>query len=376
MTWVQRTIAEKVFAVNPASGMALAMPEGVLAPESFPNIASVVEWIREGNRLPGVIQWELLSGCNFRCPFCYIVGHSPTIIFPTDHALKLADELASAGVIQVILTGGEALIHPGFEAIYSKLKKNGIFVSVYSNLARLTEDQLSLFAELPPSSMEVSLYGHDEESYFRTTGTRSFDVVLTNLEKLKERGINLLCKVTVTTLTEASLPWARQWCADRGIPFIASAGIEDGIDGVDLSDFRISAPGLRAFELEKVQETIRKGLPPTRKTDSVYSCGVGKTGGFIGYNGMLHPCSEIRHVAFSLLNQSFPNAWSRMIGETAQAEGQVITGCNPRCPAESICKMCPAVAIQDASGSLRVDPAYCKRLIILFQSASMDGAGR
>lgn len=376
---VHRHIGNVDFAVDPSQPVGICLKRNENNRFKFSNIKAFIDWVVSGSRIPAALQWELLSVCNFKCRFCYMVGHTEPAIFSSDRAFKLIDEFVDAGVVQVILTGGECLIHPNFTAIYEKLRLAGIIVSVYTNLEKLTAQHIEIFKRYPPYVIEVSIYGHDEDSYERVTGRRAFKQVLQNIEILRDYGFNLLCKTPITTLTQNSIDWIYNWCKTRNLEYFGSAIIENGRDGDNLSYFSLQGEEYYAakkftIQLEKdlVYSTNLKDIK-SRDTSLVFSCGAGKVGAYINYDATLSPCSSIRNQGFNLMELSFADAWQQLVNNIQAQENLVISGCNPNCSAKSICNMCPALAIRDKAGNYSVDPSYCERQIELAKVLSISG---
>ena len=142
---VHRYVGKVDFAVDPSQPVGIYLKKTKEHQFNFPNIPVFIDWILAESRIPATIQWELLSVCNFKCRFCYMVGHTPNTIFSSERAFELIDEFVKAGVVHVLLTGGECLIHPNFTAIYEKLRLAGIIVSVFTNLEKLTAQHIEIF---------------------------------------------------------------------------------------------------------------------------------------------------------------------------------------------------------------------------------------
>lgn len=375
---VHRNVGNVDFAVDPSQPVGIYLKNTKEHQFNFSNIKAFIDWILARSRIPATLQWELLSVCNFKCRFCYMVGHTPNTILSSERAFELIDEFVDAGVIQVILTGGECLIYPNFTAIYEKLRLAGIIVSVFTNLENLTAEQIEIFKCYPPYVIEVSIYGHDEDSYERVTGRRAFKQVLHNIEILRDYGFNILCKTPIATLTQNSIDWIYNWCKTRNLEYFASASIDNGRDGDDLSHF--SLQGEEYYAAEKFRLQLAKDLVHStnlkdrqyRDTSLVFSCGVGKVGAYINYDATLSPCAEIRDQRFNLMELSFADAWQQLVNNIQAQENLVINGCNPNCSARSICNMCPAVALRDEQGNYRVNPAYCERQIALAKVLSIS----
>jgi MoaA/NifB/PqqE/SkfB family radical SAM enzyme len=59
--------------------------------------------------------------CNNHCPMCSNTGDAALFFHPTDELLRRADFLHGAGFRRVVVTGGEATIHPGFWSVIERL---------------------------------------------------------------------------------------------------------------------------------------------------------------------------------------------------------------------------------------------------------------
>ena len=122
------------------------------------------------HHLPLVGSFELTFRCNFDCVHCYEQDVRDTPELSTERWLELVDEVADAGCLWLTLTGGEAILHPGFEAIYERATQRGMLITVFSNGSTLSERIAQLFKRLPPRSIEVTLYGASPKTYLESTG--------------------------------------------------------------------------------------------------------------------------------------------------------------------------------------------------------------
>jgi radical SAM protein with 4Fe4S-binding SPASM domain len=84
------------------------------------------------NMAPLLIQVELTEACNLKCKFCY---NSQKPKYSTQ-IMEILETLASQGVMQINLTGGEPLKHPDFFKILDKA------CSLFPNVILLTNGSL------------------------------------------------------------------------------------------------------------------------------------------------------------------------------------------------------------------------------------------
>lgn len=222
---IERDIGGIQFDVDVEQANELYFTESFARKITESGISGIIEAIYQNTNikypaLSGLI--ELTDMCNFNCPFCYInesgmIHHSQPRF---DEGFKNElDYLIEHGLIYCILSGGECLIHPDFVKIYTHLKMNGVLVTVFTNGYLLNDELISLFEKNKPFKMEISVYGIDDESYQITTNTKniSSNRVFSNILKLQNAGIHVICKTPITTLTEGCYEQIKDWCLQHGI---------------------------------------------------------------------------------------------------------------------------------------------------------------
>lgn len=74
-----------------------------------------------------------VDGCDCRCVMCGYGGTGPGRRMTVDRADRLLGECAALGVGQVVLSGGEPLLHPDLEAICARVRALGMTVTVLTN---------------------------------------------------------------------------------------------------------------------------------------------------------------------------------------------------------------------------------------------------
>ena len=73
---------------------------------------------------------ELLPLCNLNCKMCYVRLSREEMeaqgrIRSVEEWMTVAREMKKAGVLFLLLTGGEPLLYPGFKELFVELKKTG-----------------------------------------------------------------------------------------------------------------------------------------------------------------------------------------------------------------------------------------------------------
>lgn len=161
---------------------------------------------------------ELTDCCNFRCPHCYVdKKHFNKLSLST--IKDLAEELLALNCNKITLTGGEVLTHSEFVKIYEYLYKKGFILGINSNGSLIDDEILAMFKKMPPYVIEISLYGYDKCSYEDFTKTDSFDKVLNNIQKLKDKNINVILKNVITNSNKAHFSKIRELANKLGVEF-------------------------------------------------------------------------------------------------------------------------------------------------------------
>jgi pyrroloquinoline quinone biosynthesis protein E len=135
--------------------------------------------------------FELTYACNLDCTICYNerARADRERALTDDEWLALLDDLAAMNVMNLVLSGGEPTVHPGFFRIGAHAKRLGFVVRIKSNGHTLREPVLTrVIEEVAPFVIEVSLHGatpamHDAQ----TQVPGSFVRLIENIRAAKER---------------------------------------------------------------------------------------------------------------------------------------------------------------------------------------------
>lgn len=296
---------------------------------------------------PLYLMWEMIDKCNFSCPFCYIVGHSNNKLIRFKNVKHHLEELIENGLLYCILTGGEVTYHKDFLEIYSFLKGKGVFVEVYSNGYNVNKEIIDVFKELPPYSVEISIYGLSEPVFQAATNTKLHpDVVLNSIKELKANGINVKCKTAINSLTIKEIDLIKEWCKSNQIPHYHSSDMTVAYDGNSTRQWMADEESIVHYDADnEVNFQKQFGKPATNYKKTCFSCSVGTYSLYINSNFELMPCSSFnsKNARFNILSNGMQPSIQKMLAYVGNVYHDEIIGC-VGCSAASICKMCPAIA--------------------------------
>ena len=114
--------------------------------------------------------FELTPMCNFSCRMCYVrktadeVRKSSRPMRTLGQWLDLAREARDAGMLYLLLTGGEPTSLAGFWELYEELMQMGLVVSINTNGSLLDERAVARLSEYPPRRVNITLYGASDRT--------------------------------------------------------------------------------------------------------------------------------------------------------------------------------------------------------------------
>ena len=111
--------------------------------------------------------WSVTGLCNYRCKHCYMSAPDAKYgELSHEQIMKMVDELAQCGVMNVSLTGGEPLVRKDFREIVAALVERNINITqIYSNGALVNEPLLKFLDSLgiyPEFNMSYDGPGHHD----------------------------------------------------------------------------------------------------------------------------------------------------------------------------------------------------------------------
>lgn len=354
---IHRKIGRIGMDVDPAGANEIYLEDAVAERIREPGLSGILSAIYEANNQPHLplnLFLELTSHCNFNCPFCYVnePGCQKASMPRFEELKKTLDLFIKKGLVHCTLSGGECLLHPDFSDIYTYLKLHGVLVTVFTNGYLLEEKHFRMLSGFKPFKLEISLYGHDDESYQATTATPKVKAerVFANVLRLKEDGVNVICKTPLTSLTEEeSYPRIRQWCQAHDIPFYTGTELVFGYSG-ESRDGYLASQELRDRLKQEMDEAFfsdpeRMALAVSEKAHQkkAFDCSGGRHDLFISSEFNLMPCMQAQWAGddwkFNIKKMGVEAAYNSMESRIIGEKNKPIQGCYG-CKYTRICQHC------------------------------------
>lgn len=306
-----------------------------------------------GARYPLAGEFELTDRCNLSCVHCFInqsagCAQARRNELSTSQVKDILDQIAAAGCLHLLLTGGEPLLRPDFAEIFLHARRRGMIIMLFTNGTMLTPAIVDVLKEAPPHLVEVSVYGatkHTYEAVTRVPG--SFEHFLRGLHLLKAGGLPFSIKSVLLTINKHELAMMQKLAEDMDLSFRYDGSIFPRLNGSDDPfQYRLSIEEMLELDRsdpERMQAWVdnyeySKHLP-MRSEKFVYSCGAGHRSFHIDSRGRLSACLMARKPSFSILEMGFQTAWKKL-GKARQKERTLKVPCLT-CSASGMCIQCP-----------------------------------
>jgi MoaA/NifB/PqqE/SkfB family radical SAM enzyme len=132
--------------------------------------------------------------------------------------LEIAGEARDAGMLYLLLTGGEPFLWPDFWELYEQLARMGFLISINSNGSLLDRAAVARLAKNPPTCINITLYGASDATYSalcRVPGT--FSRVDDAIEALKAAGMLVKLNGSLTPYNAGDLEAMNRYAEERGL---------------------------------------------------------------------------------------------------------------------------------------------------------------
>ncbi len=329
---------------------------------------------KRGVPLNGI--FELTPLCNLDCKMCYVhltreqLRRSDRKPLSTAQWKDIMQQAIDAGMIGATLTGGEAMMHPGFDELYLFLCEKGIEIDVKTNGLLLTEERAAFFKEYPPIGMQVTLYGSNDDAYERVTGHRSFQQALDGIRRAKEAGLYPDVMITPNRYGKEDTELLLKRVHEFGVHYHINPGLERPReetgrtdDELDLSlDDYIAIYKMdanlqgRALQISCAEEVPSGG--GEKDAPSGLRCGGGRSGFAVNWRGEMMPCLSLREITVDLTRTKLSDAWKRIYDAvTVYPLPRECVGCAYQ-------RICPSCVVKHACGAPigHANPALCEKV--------------
>lgn len=321
--------------------------------------------------------FELTPVCNMDCKMCYVrlSADQQRALGPladADQWLALGRQAVEAGMLYLLLTGGEPFLHPQFRTIMEGLHRMGLIISMNSNGTLIDAATVAWLKQCPPARINISLYGASDDTYARLCGNpHGFTQVTQAIRLLTEAGITVKLNVSLTPHNAADLPAMVEFARANGLPLqiatymfppvrrdATAVGRNDRFSPEEAAYYMAYADYLTLGPERFAAQTVPTPNDPDESCAEVgdgIRCRAGKCSFWVNWQGRMTPCGMFPvENSPCVFTASFAEAWAQVKESVACI--RLPSACAD-CEAKDVCRACAAMVITE-SGCFDTVPAY------------------
>jgi radical SAM protein with 4Fe4S-binding SPASM domain len=300
---------------------------------------------------------EVTRRCPLTCVHCYnnlpmADRDAARSELTLEEHCRILDELADAGCLWLLFTGGEIFARRDFLDIYTHAKRRGFLITLFTNGTLITERIADALAELPPFNIEITLYGRTKATYEGLTGIPgSFERCLRGINLLIERKLPLKLKTVAVSINKHEVWAMKRFAQELGVDFNFDPMINPRTDcsssplAVRLTPAEIVALDLedpqRVADWRRLAIEFEPPPPPPGETQQVYDCGGGVNSFAIDPYGNLSICVLSHFDQYNVRDGSVREGWEKFLRRVRDKRITRVTKCT-NCPLRSLCGSCAA----------------------------------
>lgn len=300
-------------------------------------------------RIPIGASLEVTGTCNVSCLHCYMPKADKHSELKTEEIKRMLDEFAEAGVLWLLITGGEPLLRKDFEEIYIYAKKKGFLITLFTSGTLINEHIADFLADWPPFAVEVTVHSMNPVIFEHITRARgSYDKCMNGIRMLSDRGISLRLKTVLMKPNVGETDGVRAFAEKIGAKYRIDPHIQPKVDGShDPLGVRLSANeivDLDRQDKERMQDWQRlldRDLPLI--SDQVFACGAGIRSFYVNAEGKLSACTMTQYESYDLRHGNFKEAWHDFLPKVIGKKRRTEYKCGS-CELMILCGRCPGWA--------------------------------
>jgi radical SAM protein with 4Fe4S-binding SPASM domain len=322
---------------------------------------------------------ELLPLCNMNCDMCYIRLSRSEMekkgrLRTADEWIRLGREMQRAGVLFLLLTGGEPLMFQEFKRLYTELEKLGMILTINTNGTLLNEEWAEFFGRRRPRRINITLYGADDSAYESLCHyPGGFEKALRGIRLLKERGVAVKINGSVTKQNCRDMERIYEIGRSLDVPVHMDTYMLPGVHERGLpfeQQSRLEPEEAAAAELETVRAELDPELFPgyiERKITQIekgaaaypdgITCMAGNCSFTVNWQGEMRPCVTLEEPSVPVFETGFEAAWGQVSKSSKLLKGNA--KCR-ECRLRPVCKTCVAGARLETGAYDGVSEYLCR----------------
>ena len=320
---------------------------------------------------------ELLPLCNMNCDMCYVRLSNQEVkeqggLRTCEEWIKVGEQMKEAGVLFLLLTGGEPLLFPNFKKLYVAYRKMGFILTINTNGTLIDEEWVAFFKENPPRRINITLYGESPNAYHSLCHYEAgFHKVLHAVRLLREANIDVKLASSITKCNVNDIDGLVKVADDLDVPMRCDTYMMPAIrernkpfdEQSRLTPEDAAKAYMKALKLEMTPDIFRQYIEkcifevehilPSEGPNKM-KCFAGACSFTINWQGNMRPCVILGRPEMSVLEHGFQAAWDYIRTECKKI---TLSSKCLSCRYRTICKTCAASELFE-EGEYGKSPRY------------------
>lgn len=326
-------------------------------------------------RIPTNGTFELTVRCNLHCKMC-LFRHNDSenkeIIaneLTAEQWIDMAKQVAEAGTMSLLITGGEPMLRPDFCEIWEGIYKQGFITELYTNATLVTPQIMETLRKYPPHRIGISIYGASPETYDKVCGNSSaFQKAIAGIHQLQTLPSLLELRTTIIKDNYADVCKMEQLLKDEfhyESELIETRIVMNSVRGActDVISCRLDAKDNISLMMHRSIDEINqkaqkqgksiidykvhiqpkeKNMKPDVQSNmkpTLLGCNAGMRSYVISWDGKLLACQILDKFSVNVIRSTFIKEWENL---PYQFELPVLCKKCRECKHLDICPACPA----------------------------------
>jgi radical SAM protein with 4Fe4S-binding SPASM domain len=245
---------------------------------------------------------EVTKRCNAKCDYCYIT-QEPEMEMGTGQVKSIIDRFNDAGILSLIISGGEPFIRKDFLEILSYIIEKKFFLfSILSNGTLLNNEHISFLKSHSAytGTIRFSFFSHIPEIHDKYIGVMgAFEKALLTASTLKASGIKIAIMINLMDFNIDNISTTIKFFESQGFTvnsatykIFANDFIKENYKKVTSKEFYKKY--FRSLEPVHFNALKKELLEELSSPLSDYLCGRRRVAISVNYRGELIPCLPFR----------------------------------------------------------------------------------
>lgn len=306
--------------------------------------------------VPLSVHLDVTYRCNERCEHCYL-EHDDRGEMSTAEIRVLLEQLASAGVFFLTISGGEPLVRTDCFEVIEHARALQFNVKLKTNAVLITASEARRIRDLGVEQVQISLYSHRAEIHDAITKVRgSMDRTLAGIRVLRAEGLKVSVANVLMKSNAGDSEAVRALAGEFGAHYTLDPTITPMIDGAtEVLRYRASAADVAGvFHNSALVGNVEEFCaPPQAVDDDILEglpCSAGHTACYISPYGDVYPCVQFPLVCGNVRREAFAQIWreSPQLADVRSIRGRDLTTCSA-CLHLGTCSRCPGLAYMEGN---------------------------